>query len=104
MKMLANPSVQEQMRTLLLALNPTSPTKVRAASARADDVRMDSLKTPLSKILTPLNANYGKVSPGWGTAPLMLFFMFLFAVFLVIILQIYNSTLLLENVNVDWTG
>ena len=62
-------------------------------------------KTALGSLLKSIgNSGQGKVVPGWGGVPVMAFIGILLLVFLVIMLQIYNQSLLLQGFSVDWNG
>jgi photosystem II PsbH protein len=67
-----------------------------------NDTQSEARASVLSNILKPLNSEYGKVAPGWGTTPIMAVFMAIFAVFLTILLQIYNKSIAIDEVGMSW--
>ena len=84
--------------------SPESRPTVSALLTTRDPSVAMAQRTRLGDLLRPLNSEYGKVVPGWGTTPVMGVFMALFLVFLLVILQLYNKSLILEGINVNWNG
>ena len=62
-------------------------------------------KTALGTLLKSIGNNgQGKVVPGWGAVPVMALVGVGLLIFLVIMLQVYNQSLLLQGFTVDWNG
>ena len=62
-------------------------------------------KTALGSLLKRIGTSgQGKVVPGWGATPVMAFIGAMLIVFLLIMLNIYNESVLLQGFSVDWNG
>ena len=62
-------------------------------------------KTVIGSFLKNIgNSGQGKVVPGWGATPVMAFIGVGLLIFIIIMLQVYNQSLLLQGFSVDWNG
>ena len=59
---------------------------------------------PLQYFFKSINSEAGRVTRGWGTTPLMVGLILLFGLFLLIMTQIVNSSIMLQGMDVDWTS
>ncbi len=64
-----------------------------------------SQRTRLGSLLKSIgNTDQGKVVPGWGTTPAMALIGVLLLVFLTVMLQVYNESVVLQGFSVNWNG
>ena len=62
-------------------------------------------KTAIGSLIKRIgNSDQGKVVPGWGAVPVMALIGVGLLIFLVLMLQIYNESVLLQGFSVDWNG
>ncbi|MGD1951250.1 MAG: photosystem II reaction center phosphoprotein PsbH [Leptolyngbyaceae cyanobacterium] len=54
---------------------------------------------PIQYALRKLNSEAGRVTPGWGTTPFMAALLVLLIIFILTILQLYNGTILIQDIN-----
>ncbi|MGD1918430.1 MAG: photosystem II reaction center phosphoprotein PsbH [Pleurocapsa sp.] len=59
---------------------------------------------PLQYFFRSINSEAGRVTRGWGTTPIMVGIIILFGLFLLIMTQIVNSSIMLQGMDVDWTS
>ena len=56
---------------------------------------------PIQYALRKLNSEAGRVTPGWGTTPFMAVLLVLLILFILTILQLYNGTILIPDININ---